>query len=324
MKRTLTSSVIIFFLLVPSIAETSPRSAPEEAIQGLELILKRDYPEAEKFIHRLLREQPNNLLGYFGIMAYAQVRNFENYDFRFESVYSPWAIPGREKALRVTREASSSAWDLTLAGGLLGLSGFQKAHQGKWWTALWDAQAAVKALRRAWDKDPTLKDPLLGLGLYNYWRSDYTRRLRFLPFFADRREEGKRQIQTALLQGGLTRPLAAIALAFIEFHDKKYEDVLKRAGEFLRRYPENTIARMLRGQTLLEMKRYEEARREFEEILQIDPTLTKSLLFIGLAYAREGKEKRLARQYLERFLQVERKASKHWKEPAEEALKKLR
>ena len=314
----------LFFSVSAGAARLDPadRKDQSEARQVLELVLERNYPEAEATLTRLLEERPEDLLGYFGRMAYSQIRNLENFDFRFEPLYARSAREGRERALKVTRYPAATAWELTLAGGILGVSGFQKAHHGKWLAALWDAQTAVRALSRAHQKDPKGGDPLLGLGLYHYWRSYYTRVLRMLPFFPDRREEGRREMRRAGEEGQFVGPAAAISLAFVDFHAKRYAEVLQTTGHLLQRYPNNIIVRMLLGQTCLEMKKYPEARIHFGEIRKIDPALTKADLWLGLTYVREGSREP-ARTHLNRYLLADKNAPKHWRKLAEGALQKL-
>lgn len=292
------------------------------AVHGLELLLQRNYPEAQRFIRQILQQDPGGLLGYFGFMAYSQIRNFENYDFRFESDYEPWAGKGRDKALKIYHDPASGSWDLLLAGGTLGISGFEKGHHEKWFQAFRDGQAATQALRLAYRKEP-VADPLLGIGLYDYWRSYYTRLLRFLPFFPDRRREGREEILQAATQGEVVGPIAMVALAFLDYHEKRYEAALRTTHALLQRYPQNTIILMLEGQTFIEMKQYQPAIDDFEKILAIDPSLTKSHLFLGLTLAKAGKERQEARDHLLIFLAKEEKASRHWRKRAEQALKKL-
>ncbi len=291
-------------------------------IRGRDLLLQRRYEEAESFLKKIVADWPEEILGPFGLMTLYQIRNLENFDFRFDAAYLPWEDQGRKKALSVVRKPEASAWDLLLAGGTLGIAGFYRAHNGRWLAALHDGSTGVHMMEKSL-RDPGLVDGLLGVGLYDYWRSYFTRKFRWLPFFPDRSQEGREKLLRAQREGRFVPVLATIAIAYLDFQEKRYEKVLETAGSLLKVYPRNTILRMLRGETLMEMKRYPEAVAVFQEILAIDPSLTKSLFFIGVSYAREGKDKEKARQALEKFLQVEPKAPPQWRRPALEHLKKL-
>lgn len=329
----LTRKVLIFFFLFVSVfvftfsgaeQKLSVEEQKKLSLKGRDLLLARNYAEAEVFLQKIVNDWPEELLGTFGLMALYQVRNLENFDFRFDSQYKPWEEKGRRAALKITRNPNADPWDLLLAGGTLGISGFYRFHNEKWFAALRDASTAFHSLEKCYRKDPPKAiDALLGIGLYDYWRSHFTRKLRFLPFFPDRREEGIAKMIKAKSESEFSSVLGEISLAFIDFQEKRYPKVMETTGGLLKRYPQNTILRMLRGETLLAMKKYAETIKEFEAILSIDPSITKSYLFIGMAYAKEGKNPEKAKEFLTKFLEAEPNAPSHWRKPAVEKLKKL-
>ncbi len=253
-------------------------------VYGRDLILSRHYQEAEVFFKKIVQDWPDELVGYFGLMSLYQVRNLDNFDFRFDPDYKIWEEKGRKLALKIVHDPQSEAWDLLMAGGTLGVSGFYKAHNSRWFSALHSSSLAFHAMEECLVKDPRQLDALLGMGLYHYWRSYWTRKLRFLPFFTDRREEGKIELMRAYHQSEFASALAEIALVFIQFQEKQYQKVLDTTDLLLKRYPQNTILKMLRGKSLFLMKKYPEAIKEFESILFIDPSLSKSYLFKAVAF----------------------------------------
>lgn len=308
----------------PVQARPSPGEQIEKAITARDLLLQRRYAEAEAFLKRIVTEWPEELIGYFGLMSLYQVRNLDNYDYRFDPAYLAWEAKGRPMALKIARApAEAAAWDLLIAGGTLGVSGFYRAHNHKWFAGLRDVSFGFHTIQKAHEKDDTLADALFGTGLYDYWRSYFTRKLHFLPFFADRRPEGKAALERAVKEAHLTGILAEIGLAFIDFQEKNFEKAASTVDRFLEHYPGNTILRTLKGECLIERKKYAEGVKEFEKIIALDPKLTKSYLYMGVALAKEGKDKDHARELLKKFLEMEPNASEDWREPALEHLKKL-
>ena len=304
--------------------DATPLERPQKtALRGLSFLLERDYLQADSLHQELVRTEPRDLLGYLGLISSSQLRNLENYDFRFEAGYDRWSDAARELALSLLNNPTASSWDLLLAGGVLGITGFQKAHHNRWFSALRDGQLAMQALQNARRRDPGFIDPWLGLGLYDYWRSYYTRQLKFLSFFPDRRREGKERILRVMKEGKFVGPIAAASLGFIELNEKNYPAVLKVTQEFLNRYPENIIIRMLEGEAYLGLKKYPEAIQNFVKILRNDPSITKCYLFLGLAYAAQPGETERARNYLQLFLKIEKEAPRHLRNPAELAFEKL-
>lgn len=253
------------------------------SLKGRDLLLSRDYEGAEKFLRGLLAEWPDEPLGYFGIMAYYQVRNLDNFDFRFDPPYKEWDRKGKKLALKVVRDPEADPWDLLLAGGTLGVEGFYRAHNSHWFSGLRDGLNAVHAMRESFEREPKMTENLLGIGLYDYWRSHFTRKLRFLPFFPDRRKGAREKLARVIDTSEFGSVLAEISLAFIDFQEKRYEAVLEATEKLLKRYPRNTILRMLRGEAFLRIKKYPGAADEFKKILSIDPTLTKARRLLDLA-----------------------------------------
>lgn len=296
----------------------------DKAVVARDLILQRKYGEAEDYLKNVVSEWPDELLGYFGLLSLFQIRNLDNYDYRFDPAYLAWENQGRDRALQIARNpGTAEAWDLLLAGATLNVTGFYRAHNHKWLPAMRDGSLGFHSYEKAYAKDNTLADALLGTGLYDYWRSYYTRKLRFLPFFADRRSEGKAELERAVQEAKLTNVLAEIGLAYIDFQEKSYDKVVTTMDKMLARYPGNTILRMLKGEALSQQKKYGEAVAEFEKILALDPKLTKTYLLMGVAYANEGKDKDKARSLLQKFLSLEPNASEDWRKMAEEQIKKI-
>lgn len=319
---------VVLLLLFPEGAGAGPsvEEQRQRAIVGRDLLLARRYSEVESFLKKMVADWPGELLGTFGFMAYYQVRDLENFDFRFDPGYRIWEEKGRSMALKIVKDPNAGPWDLLVAGGTLGVSGFYRAHNSKWFAALRDSSTAFHAMERAFRKDPQdpkAIDSLLGIGLHDYWRSHFTKSLRFLPFFPDRRKEGIEKMKRVKEQSDFTGVLAEISIAFIDLEEKRYQQVLETTSKLLNRYPRNTIFRMLQGETLFQLKKYRESVAEFETILSIDPSITKSYLFLGMAYAKEGKDPEKAKRFLKKFLEAEPNAPSHWRRPALEKLKSL-
>lgn len=293
------------------------------AVKGRDLLLQRRYGEAESFLKGVVEQWPDELLGPFGLMALYQIRNLDNYDFRFDAAYLPWEAKGRPMALKIAKNKDSDPWDRLLAGGTLGLSGFYRAHNTKWFPAMRDASLGFHTVQKAYQKDKNLTEALLGVGLYDYWRSYFTRKLLFLPFFTDRREQGKEELRQAAQESRFASVLADISLLFIDFQEKKYDGVVSSVGRLLQKYPNNTILRFLRGEALLRQKKYTEVVSEFEKILAIDPSVHKAHLYIGVALAGENKAPEKAKAALQKYLELEPKAHPDWRKPALDKLKSL-
>jgi len=249
------------------------------AIQVSDQLLKRQYKEAQSGIDAILKQWPDDVLGYAGKMIYYQLRNMENFDTRFDREYLKWHEEGRKLADKVLADSASDAWHLFLAGGALSVSGFYHFRTGHPIRAMRDGLKGIGAFEDALAKDPEWIDPLLGLGSYNYWRSVYTKQYAFLPFFPDHRKEGIAMLKTVLEKGEFLKELAQATLAWVYYNEGDYGQALALNSPLIKRNPQNVILRVLQGRIFTQLKRYREAMAEFERILQIDDTLSNVYLY---------------------------------------------
>ncbi|MDO8644107.1 MAG: tetratricopeptide repeat protein [bacterium] len=215
------------------------------AVTGRELLLQRNYPKAEKLFREVVTHHPDSLLGPFAMMCLYQIQNLENFDLRFESFYEPWQKKGRQLALKISDDEKATDWDLFLAGATLGISGLDKAHRARWLGGIKDGLLAIRLLKKALRKNPNFADASLGIGLYDYWRSVFTKRHWFLPFFRDRRQAGLLAIRRAEAEGEFTPVLAKVALAFIAVEEKKEAEAQKTLKTLLKKYPKNVVLKNL-------------------------------------------------------------------------------
>ncbi|HEX5036286.1 MAG TPA: tetratricopeptide repeat protein, partial [bacterium] len=130
-------------------------------------------------------------------------------------------------------------------------------------------------------------------------------------------------LEKAVTEAQVTNVMAEIALAFIDYQEKAFAKAAATADGLLAKYPNNIILRTLKGDCLIQQKKFPEAVAEFEKILSIEPDVTKAYLYMGMAYAREGKDKARAKEFLQKYLSLDTKASDEWRDPASNALKAL-
>ncbi len=305
----------------------------DKARQVRTYLFKRQYTQAATEIQSVIDRWPDEVLGYFGMMLLYQLRNFENLDHRFDQQYLQWHEQGRKSALKIINDGRSDPWHLFIAAGTLGLSGMYKLNQGKTVRALRDGSMALNALKKALKKDPNWVEPYYGLGLYDYWRSVFTNRWTFLPFFPDKRDEGRRNIQKVIERGTFAQELARGSLAYMYYNDKKYAEALKITGPLVAKYSNNVILQILHAHILTKLKRYDLAKKNYERILRQDPRLTKVNFYLARLYFASAKDEQEKRKknasasvpveayekvlpWVQRYVEAEPHAKKRWKAEA--------
>lgn len=259
----------------------------EKAVLARELLFHRKYDEAEELFQTFIKEWSDQLIGYFGMMILYQVQNLENFDERFDGPYSQWHDKGRKRAIKILYNPKSDPWELFLAGGTLAISGFYKAHAGKMIRGLRDGIMGIHAMEKALDRDPDWIDPYLGLGLYDYWRTVFTQKFRFIPFFPDRREEGMEKLKRTIKEGNFSKDLARGALAWSYLYEKKYKEAQPLCEELLEKYPENLIIQLLHGHVLSKSGQFSKALEKYRHVLATDPEITKVYFYVARNYFEE-------------------------------------
>jgi tetratricopeptide (TPR) repeat protein len=140
------------------------------------------------------------------------------------------------------------------------------------------ARAGVRAREhflRALSLDPELADADFGLGLYNYYVDTLGTIARVLRFFmgipGGSKQDGIRQLQTAIAEGVLTSDVARFYLAFnLHRYDQRYEQALAVISPLAEKYPSNPLFQLARGDLLAKLGRKEQALACYRAARMID------------------------------------------------------
>ena len=290
-----------------------PQGSTEEilnqALAGQTLIFNRRYPEAQAHFLRLAQQYPDSALGSFGLMALYNSQMFENFDFSLDSTFEEEHKRNKVIVDKILKKENSSAWEDFLCGASKGLSGFYYVRKDQYLKAMSESGDAKKCLERALKKDPAFADVYLGLGLYDYWKSVFTSRIKFLPFFKDRRKEGIEEIQRATKESIVAGDLSMAALAFVYHEQNNGVKGAPVAQALLDKYPQNIIMRNLKGNFLSLTRKFPEAQATLDEVLKMDPKINVARYFKALAYNRAG-DKKMAAATFQEFL--DNKPPKAW------------
>ncbi|MFO1463766.1 MAG: tetratricopeptide repeat protein [bacterium] len=292
MKRVLSGVFCLMAIALLGAFRHIPQGATEDilnqALAGQTLIFNRQYSQAEAHFDRLARQYPDSPLGSFGLMALYNAKMFENFDFSLDQTFDQEQRRNQVIVDKVAASKTSSAWDNFLCGASSGLRGFYYIRKDEYFKALGASNQAKKCLERALELDPEFVDVNLGLGLFNYWKSVFTSRIRFLPFFKDRRKEGIEQINKAIAEGSVVNDLAIAALTFVYHEQNNGKLGLPLAQTLLDKYPANIIMKNLKGNFLSLIGQNQAAIQVLDEVLKESPETNVARYFKALAYYRAG------------------------------------
>ncbi len=279
--------IITVALVIPMVAFAGyppdvEKGIVERAMDGQTKIFARDYPGAMEVFRALENDFPNHPIGYFGQMAVLEMRMLELEDFHLADEFEAMVKRGK-KAVVKTMGRRPSDFDLLVCGSLEGLVGFYKARGRHWWDAYTQGVKSRQAFRRIKRRNPNFVDADFGLGMYLYWRSVFTRDLKFLPFFGDRRAEGIAVVERVAKDGHFAKDLADVNLAMIWMEERKFAKAHAIFKKYSDRYPNNVLLYMFDARTLIALKRYDEAVEALHKLLMVEPSIVKAHYFIGLA-----------------------------------------
>jgi len=297
----------ILFLILPLLQGFThiPQGATEQTLQEAQkaqtLILERRYPEAKQYFLELSQKYPDSPLGSFSLMALYNAIMFENFDFSLVKEFEKASEKNEALVDKIAKDDKATAWELFLCGASSGLRGFYLIRQDKALGALGQGNQAKKCLERALEKDPKFFDVYLGLGMYEYWRSIFTRSIKILPFFKDNRAKGFAMVKKSIDKGIVAQDLGRASLMFMYLEDYKNAQGLQVTQELLKKYPQNVIAKVHQGRFLKRMRKNQEAIKVFDEVLKEHPEISVAIYFKAESYRRMGmrdKAEKMFKEYL--------------------------
>lgn len=288
--------VITVLLSSPAFAQIS--DLPARMVQGEDLLLANNYPAALALFQKIAQDFPQSPAGSFGEMALWQNRMFENRDFRFVAQYKAAEKQMLNLCEQRLAENRPADWDIFTCAAGYGMKGFFDARQDKWLQGIGDAQLAVRNFKRLIWLNPQFVDAEMGIGVYEFWRSVVTLKLKWLPFFSDQRAAGMAKVERAAREGKYIVPLAKANLAFMAAELKQYDKALTYLKELQTQYPKNVLFRQAEGEIAWEQKRYGDCVKIFSGLLKQDPSISRNLYWLAacrvmpyLAAGTDGKPK---------------------------------
>jgi tetratricopeptide (TPR) repeat protein len=143
-----------------------------------------------------------------------------------------------------------------------------ESRYGRWITAFRYGWQGVTALKEAYGLTPSLKDALMGVATYDYWRSAMTKMLWWMPGVEDKRVEAIRVLYAVVDSSVYVQEAAGKHLGFALNNEKRYGEGLTVANKLLARYPGYLVFQWMAIDAYMGLKKYEEAERLLKLVLQ--------------------------------------------------------
>ena len=293
----------LFLLFFPALGFATPASGEAKSVQGLALILNRDYRNAEKIFQELTQKYPKNPAGRLGLMVIDQARMYENFDWNSQQHFEKLASENHRISKDVLNSHDSSLKEIFIAACSLSLESYHEARKDNFIKALKLADSAAFAITRIRERDPRLKemgDTLLGLGLYDYWKTVAVLKFRFIPMFwlyQDRRQRGLERIQEVIDHGTYLAPVAMLAKTTILLEKNDNAEGIRLAHHFLEKYPKNIIMQSFLGMFFAKSSQWPLALATFEKIHREAPEIRLPFFYRGVIQLAQGQASQALKQF---------------------------
>jgi len=224
------------------------------------------YESALGKISLIIEREPSNPLGFFlrGSVYETISEEYRNDSFNEEIMENlGQAITLAREKMAV--EPDNADWPF-ICGAAYGYRGLYRAFHGGWWGAFQDGLRCSSNLKKSLGMDSTYYDAYLGLGAYHYYKTIKSKIFLWLPFVADRREQGINELQRCIESGYLATHNARESLLRIYFEEKKYERLVLLADSLETQIPDNPYCLLFYTYGLVELNRLDEALERLRKL----------------------------------------------------------
>jgi hypothetical protein len=230
----------MFFI---SLIALSASGIPKEPYieQAGAFLVRQEYAKATTVLGDIIRKDPGNIHALYLKLAVRQteILDYESYvifgsDFIKEADSVLWAL----KRLLEKKHGKDSIDCLYYLANTLGGKAIMKGKQGDWLGAISDAYASLSFLKSVKSLDPGYDAAYLATGVFNYYLSQ---KIRWLPLFGDKRQEGIRDIRRATNAPFPYDIAAKNTLCWILIENDQYQQADSISNSVLKRYPDNTV-----------------------------------------------------------------------------------
>ncbi len=208
---------------------------------GIDLTLRHEYDSAREAFRAISRKYPAEPSGYIFEAGVLQTMAMDYEEYIPGSEFDSLITLGTTRAEEAIELRPASGWPHHFLGIAIGSDAFTHALRGDWFAAATLGMSSASSFESALDIDTTLIDAFAGIGTYYYWKTRRIQFLTWLPFVADRRDEGIALLRRCMEEGIYNRHAAMSSLVGIYNDAEEYDKAALVARRALIRYPGNRI-----------------------------------------------------------------------------------
>ena len=286
--------VLVCALWVPAARAADPQQMYKD---GIEALYNLDFIEAESTFDELTRSYPENPDYWTGLASVAWLKilqeqqklNMESFSGKgtFGTSDSKEELSAmKEASLRDNIDRAIKAADARLkknpndiqalyskGAANATLASFEGTIKRSYLTAARKAKAARDLHRDVLKLDPDFHDAEMTIGIYNYVVASAPRWARFTILFAlgisgDGKDEGIRQLESAVRNGKRVVTDAKSLLVVVYTREKRYEEALKLDSDLHNAYPRNFMYELSMASIQGKMNQWDVATETYQKILR--------------------------------------------------------
>jgi tetratricopeptide (TPR) repeat protein len=284
--------IISTLFILTNFLSAQDSTALNLALKGIDLGTNLHYKEAYEVFQELIELEPENPRGYFLRSAiyfwmFSEDMKNEEVGNKFRD-YSYEAVEIAEAQLEKNEDDIDARFFL---GGSYGSLGRYYAMTRSFLNAYWYGKKGKNYLEEVVEMDSTYYDAYLGLGIFHYLADVLPKFVKILSFVLGvegDKEQGIREIKLAAEKGTYTKTEAMFFLgALYTYRERKYEEAIKIFNTLLEKYPQNPGALLSLGRCYSNMGHCDSALTAFNMVL--DNKESQSRLPRGSIYYQIGE-----------------------------------
>jgi tetratricopeptide (TPR) repeat protein len=238
--------ILLIFLLFTSFSFSQSRD--EKIIKGIDHVYKLEFDSANTIFQGFVDSDPKDPTGFFFLAMTEWWKIYLNKDDRSNDDNYLAKV---DRCVKICEERldenENNDWATFLLGGVIGYRGFMNVMRDNWLKAIDDGKQGLNLIQKSYEQNPSNKDAILGLGIYNYAVDYVVERYPFLKavlFFFPKgnKELGLQQLRDCADNGRFSKTEATVTLAYIHLsYEKNYIEAQKYSQKLVSTYPNNPV-----------------------------------------------------------------------------------
>ncbi|MCX5794455.1 MAG: hypothetical protein NTY77_03020 [Elusimicrobia bacterium] len=268
---------LCLLLLLPACARAIPPEMDRQLQNALDLLYSMKWSEADAAVRGVIALEPDHPYGHFGLAAVSMIQYIygaEQADPALLATFAKRTDDAIVKGTAWVKKHPRDAEGFMALGAAYGVSARLLAVRHQWLKAYWHGRTAVAHLKKAALLDPSMGDPWLGLGMYDYYSDAYPRFVRVLAklFLRGNRERGIDELKRSARSGTFSQVVSKMILCEILLEDqwglRDPSEATRLSAEVRQRYPDSAMVQDIDFVANYEAGRYPEVLADVDGFLE--------------------------------------------------------